>query len=162
HRQCQSHVDVSDQGRPQRGAVAGPGGILMSKTDPTAPGWRDYWKADRPASCVAENPLTQQEIADAWRRWVSQCADGARVLDIATGNGIVLAHAASAARESGRTLALTGIDQADIDPLRHVKNLDEGLRDAKFMGGVTAEKLPFAAASFDVVVSQYGLEYADL
>jgi SAM-dependent methyltransferase len=135
----------------------------MSKADcATSQGWRDYWKADRPASCVAENPVTQQQIADTWRQWFVQRTDGSRILDVATGNGIVLAHAASAARETGRTFELTGIDLADIDPLRHVKDLDAGLRNAIFIGGASVEQLPFAARSFDVVVSQYGLEYAEL
>jgi len=128
----------------------------------TSPGWRDYWKADRPASCIAENPVTQQQIADVWRQWFVQRADGSRILDVATGNGIVLAHAASAARESGRAFQLTGVDLADIDPLRHVKDLDAGLRNATFIGGISAEQLPFAAQGFDAVVSQYGLEYGQL
>ena len=35
-------------------------------------------------------------------------------------------------------------------------------RQARFMGGVAAEELPLPDASFEVVTSQYGLEYADL
>lgn len=135
----------------------------MSKTgSATSHGWHAYWKADRPASCMAENPVTQQQIADAWRQWFVQRPDGSRILDVATGNGIVLAHAAAAARETCRTFELTGIDLADIDPLCHVKDLDTGLRNAIFIGETGAEHLPFAAQSFDVVVSQYGLEYAQL
>jgi len=129
---------------------------------PASRGWRDYWKADRPASCVAENPVTQLEIADSWQQWFAQRAEGCRILDVATGNGILLTHAASAARVSGRTFVLTGIDLADIDPTRHVTDPDGHLRSATFIGGVAAERLPFDAQSFDVVISQYGLEYADL
>jgi SAM-dependent methyltransferase len=36
------------------------------------------------------------------------------------------------------------------------------MRAATFIGSVAAEHLPFEAGSFDVVVSQYGLEYAAL
>lgn len=125
-------------------------------------GWADYWKADCAASCEPENPPTAREIALLWQGWLSAFPDGSRILDIATGNGIVLAHAAGAARALGRRFALTGVDLADIDPPRYVRNLDPTLRTAAFRGGVAAESLPFADSSFDVVVSQYGIEYADL
>jgi ubiquinone/menaquinone biosynthesis C-methylase UbiE len=125
-------------------------------------GWRDYWKADRPASCMPENERTAQEIAATWRKWFGECQGGSRILDIATGNGIVLTHAAAAGRQLNRAFALTGVDLADIDPLRYLSSLEDDMRAAKFIGSVAAERLPFEAGSFDVVVSQYGLEYADL
>jgi len=125
-------------------------------------GWADYWKADCAASCEPENPATAREIASLWQSWLSGFPDGSRILDVATGNGIVLAHAAVAARVRGHRFALTGVDLADIDPPRYVRNLDPALHAATFRGGVAAEELPFTDGSFDVVVSQYGLEYADL
>jgi SAM-dependent methyltransferase len=134
----------------------------MSEEIPGNPGWRDYWKADRRASCMPENERTAQEIAALWQQWFAECPGGSRVLDIATGNGIVLTHAAAAARAHGRAFALTGVDLADIDPLRYVSSLEDDLRAARFFGRVAAEHLPFDDRSFDVVVSQYGLEYAQL
>lgn len=134
----------------------------MSEEIPGNPGWRDYWKADRRASCMPENERTAQEIAALWQQWFAECPGGSRILDIATGNGIVLTHAAAAARAHGRAFALTGVDLADIDPLRYVSSLEDDLRAARFFGRVAAEHLPFDDRSFDVVVSQYGLEYAQL
>jgi ubiquinone/menaquinone biosynthesis C-methylase UbiE len=126
------------------------------------PGWRDYWKADVRASCMPENEQTAPEIAGIWRQWFADCAGGSRILDIATGNGIVLTHAAAAGRAANRAFALTGVDLADIDPLRYVTSLEDDMRAARFIGAVAAEQLPFPADSFEVVVSQYGLEYADM
>jgi SAM-dependent methyltransferase len=134
----------------------------MSDAIVSDPGWRDYWKADRPASCMPEDEATAQQIADVWRGWFAECPGGSRILDIATGNGIVLNHAAAAGRALNRAFALTGVDLADIDPLRYVSSLEDDMRAAQFIGGVAAEHLPFDATSFDVAVSQYGLEYADL
>ncbi|HKU15716.1 MAG TPA: class I SAM-dependent methyltransferase [Steroidobacteraceae bacterium] len=134
----------------------------MSNAIVSNPGWRDYWKADRRASCMPENEHTAQEIAATWQRWFGDCAGGSRILDIATGNGIVLTHAAAAGRALNRAFALTGVDLADIDPLRYVTSLEDDMRAARFIGGVAAEQLPFEAGSFDAVVSQYGLEYADM
>jgi ubiquinone/menaquinone biosynthesis C-methylase UbiE len=125
-------------------------------------GWRDFWKHDFPSSCVPDNPATADAIAATWRGWLEGFPDGSRFLDIATGNGIVLAHAAAAARAAGRRFELTGIDLAEIDPPRYVTSLDPDLAPARFLGRVAAETLPFDDASFDVVVSQHGLEYAGL
>jgi SAM-dependent methyltransferase len=125
-------------------------------------GWADYWKADCAASCEPDNPATALEIARLWQGWLAAFPDGARILDVATGNGIVLAYAASAGRAWGRRFVLTGVDLADIDPPRYLCSIDPALRTAAFRGGVAAEALPFADSSFDVVVSQYGIEYAEL
>lgn len=125
-------------------------------------GWRNYWKEDRHASCVPENPATEREIGEHWINTFCGSADGSRILDIGTGNGIVLAHAATAATRAGKIFRLNGIDLADINPVRYVRDLPECLRKANFVGGVAAESVPFSDACFDVVVSQYGLEYADL
>jgi ubiquinone/menaquinone biosynthesis C-methylase UbiE len=125
-------------------------------------GWRDYWKSDRPSSCIAAQEMARTQIESWWRSYFSELPADSRVLDIATGNGVVLAHAVQAAEDRNIRFDLTGVDLADIDPVRYLSTPPAGLREARFMGGVAAESLPFAAESFDVVVSQYGLEYADL
>ena len=125
-------------------------------------GWQDYWKEDREASCVPESATTAGEIGERWIGLFEALPDGSRIIDVATGNGVLLAHAANAAQKGGRTFALTGVDLADIDPVRYVSTLPELAQQADFRGGVAAESLPFPDASFDVAVSQYGLEYADL
>lgn len=125
-------------------------------------GWHNYWKEDRPASCVPETDQTASDIRECWIALFDDVPDGSRILDVATGNGVVLAHAARAAEKRGIDYSLTGVDLADIDPLRYVTTLPEQLRRAEFRGGVAVESLPFPDGSFDAVVSQYGLEYADL
>ena len=125
-------------------------------------GWRDYWKSDRPASCVPENEATAKEIAEYWIGMFAELPDGSRVLDIATGNGIILAHAATAAGQGGKTFELTGVDLAEIEPRQFLSDFPAGFENVRFVGGTAAESLPFGDAEFDVVVSQYGLEYAQL
>jgi SAM-dependent methyltransferase len=125
-------------------------------------GWDEYWSADRQASCVPENPELARTIAAFWIAQFAACGPEARILDVGTGNGIVLAYAAEAARRRGHRFSLTGVDLAAIDPARFVPGLAAQLSAATFRGGVAAEQLPFADGSFDLVCSQYGLEYADL
>ena len=125
-------------------------------------GWKDYWKEDRTASCLPQSEETAVEIGNQWIDLLAGLPDGTRVLDVATGNGVLLGYAAVAAENNGNRFSLTGVDLAEIDPLHYVSNLPAGLQDATFIGGTPAERLPFRDAEFDVVVSQYGLEYADL
>jgi len=121
-------------------------------------GWQDYWREQRVAACMPDNPASAAAIEAHWRALFSTLSEGSRVLDLATGNGVLLLWAA----QSGRRLARTGVDLADIDPTRFLGEQAPLLADAQFLGKTSIEALPFAEASFDVVVSQYGLEYADL
>ena len=125
-------------------------------------GWRRFWRENRLAACVPDNPNSAAAIEAHWSGFFSQFPAGNRVLDIATGNGVLLVWGARAARAAGRELTLTGIDLADIDPARFLPEHRADLAAARFIGKTAAESLPFADGSFDVVVSQYGLEYADL
>jgi len=125
-------------------------------------GWRHYWRENRLAACVPENPDSAAAIETHWTEFFSKLPAGNRVLDIATGNGVLLVWVSRAARAAGRELTLTGIDLAEIDPARFLPEHRIDLAAAQFIGNTAAESLPFADGSFDVVVSQYGLEYADI
>jgi len=103
-------------------------------------------------------------IADFWRRRFADLAPGARVLDIATGNGAVPLLAIEAADRSGIGIRIDGVDLAEIDPAARVQDPDLGaaLRRVRFHSRTPAESLPFADACIDLVCSQYGLEYSHL
>jgi ubiquinone/menaquinone biosynthesis C-methylase UbiE len=120
--------------------------------------WREFWKSDRVASCVPQNEATQYQIAQHWRNFFAGLPAHSRILDVATGNGFVLRQAASI----GVHFSLTGVDLASIDPHRYVAPTGDGGCDMRFLANVDAESLPFPDNCFDAVVSQYGLEYADL
>lgn len=137
-------------------------GALTKPPPRSGQGWTRYWREGWAASCVPDSERATREIRERWIRWFADLPDGSRVLDLGTGNGILLAHAAAAAQQQGRRFSLTGVDLADIDPLRWLSSLPPGLRRARFLGGVAAERLPLAAGAFDAAVSQYGLEYADI
>ena len=125
-------------------------------------GWRHYWRENRLAACVPDNPASAAAIEAHWAGFFAEFPTGTRALDIATGNGVLLVWGVRAARAAGRELTLTGVDLADIDPARFLPEHRDELAAARFIGRTAAESLPFADGSFDVVVSQYGLEYADL
>ncbi len=113
--------------------------------------WAEYWTSAggaRPA-CLP-NAKSGVEAAQrlVWTAFAKTLPRRAKVLDIGTGDGAVLA--ALAAR---RDLDLTGVDNAPALP-----RAPKGMR---LMANVPAEQLPFGDGRFDAVVSQFGFEYAD-
>lgn len=93
-----------------------------------------------------------------WKSIFSGLETGARVLDLATGNGalprLLFQHGA------GRELHCDAVDVADVHP-PWIDELAQGPRSRLcFHGGVRVEQLPFDDGRFALVCSQYGIEYA--
>ena len=78
------------------------------------------------------------------------------MLDLATGNGALplLLWQCTEGRHGIRTDA---VDLAQVAPAWHEAASQPGI---SFHSGVSMEHLPFPDSTFDLVVSQYGLEYA--
>lgn len=129
--------------------------------------WSDYWRTGQLHACTAEFPENaRQAIAAKWQATFAGLERGDSILDIATGNGALVALVAeSAAPELG--LSVTGVDLAEIDPQANAgfggatEAAAAGIAELSFRGGMDAAALPFGDQSFTLVVSQFGLEYAD-
>ena len=93
-------------------------------------------------------------VAALWTDFFASLTQGARVLDVCTGNGALI----YIAQDVRGDLALTGIDKAAIDPAAYVRAADASRAD--FRGKVDASALPFEDGAYQAVVSQYGIEYA--
>ncbi|MEM9384067.1 MAG: methyltransferase domain-containing protein [Pseudomonadota bacterium] len=121
--------------------------------------WSLYWAGGSLDSCLpaGTNDGDANPVRQLWSDLASSLAPGSRVLDLATGNGTVPVTLLRA----NPALEVTGVDQAEIDPLGAVSDVPE-LKQVSFQGRVDVADLPFPAASFDVVTSQYGVEYGAL
>ena len=122
--------------------------------------WDSFWRYDRLSSFHAAPgaPNYGPPIADGWSAFFAKLPDGARVLDLCTGNGAIAVMAVAA----DKGFAVTGADLADVRPTAFVtRNLDE-LKQVEFLAGTPAEHLPLDDRSVDAVISQYGIEYSDL
>jgi SAM-dependent methyltransferase len=124
--------------------------------------WSRHWASGAAHSCVGTyGPLYGGAIAAFWRAVLARLPAAARVLDIATGNGalprLIVEDPALPARPTCDAIDLAAIAPGWIDALPAVQR-----QRVRFHAGVAAEDLPFALGSFDLVVSQYGIEYADL
>lgn len=116
-------------------------------TDHSSDAWGAFW-AQQPGGCLPQGQGSLGAIQEAvWRRFAAILPQGARVLDLATGDGRVMGwiHGERA------DLELEGIDLAPALPAPPA-----GTRSR---GGIAMEALPFAECAFDAVVSQFGFEY---
>ncbi|HEX8644808.1 MAG TPA: class I SAM-dependent methyltransferase [Allosphingosinicella sp.] len=114
--------------------------------------WTDYWASggSRGAGCLpnAAGPVEQAQRR-IWQEFARSLPKGARVIDLATGNGIVPGWMTAARRD----LKAVGVDSAAALP--------PAPAGVTLKAGVALERLPFPHSSFDAATSQFGIEYGD-
>lgn len=117
--------------------------------------WSDFWAQNRnsgnaggclPAKWQGIDAAQQR----AWTAFASTLPKKAQVLDIATGDGRVMAWLLKTRRD----LKIMGVDMAP--------QLPPPPKGTKIKAGVSMESLPLPADKFDAVVSQFGFEYGNL
>jgi ubiquinone/menaquinone biosynthesis C-methylase UbiE len=125
--------------------------------------WSRYWKQDVLHSLPGS--FSGNYAGRIERFWLDNFAalgSGRRMLDIATGNGPIPQLACTHC--TGRATGMPRIDAIDLAQVAPawVSSQSTPCREAlHFHSGVSAEALPFDDASFDLVTSQYGIEYCD-
>ena len=125
--------------------------------------WENYYRSGAlsTAPMDADDGFTL-ELAEAWTSFFEELPRAANVLDIGTGNGVVLAFAAALGARLNREWALHGTDLAQIDPVRDVPQGGQRFLNCRFYPGVSNEALPFENDTFDAVCGHYALEYSDI
>ena len=134
--------------------------------DASAAHWSDYWATGALTSLPEDFAFNYDgEVADFWYEQFDALPASASLLDICTGNGPIALLAAGYARQANKSVDITAVDAAAIRPDEiarrrpDVAGLVEGIR---FVGQTPVESLPFEDGSFDLITSQYGLEYCRL
>ena len=118
--------------------------------------WKSYWASGNLHSCVTSYDGNYSGAIGAfWADAFSGLATQSRVLDLATGNGAIpkLLHGFK-----GADVQIDAVDAAQIAPPWHMPAEHSHIR---FHSGIWMEHLPFIDASFDMVCSQFGIEYAE-
>lgn len=117
-------------------------------------GWSDYWQKDGAEGEVFVNAQGDRHpaLAQFWQQHFSQLDAGTRIIDIASGAGSIYAHLPE---DHGFELFASDISDIALNAL------------AKRFANVTtlvcsADQVPLDDASFDLVISQFGVEYAGL
>lgn len=127
--------------------------MKKNRTNKKTEAWTHYWKsaAKDSSGCIPGAPASVAELLKGiWADFFETLPRQAKLLDLGTGGGAVLREA-----QAGRPdLQLTGVDSAKVLP-------DLGGKVAMFPD-IYLEKLPFKDGSFDVITSQFAIEYASL
>lgn len=124
--------------------------------------WNSYWSKTKSLNSFAEGEHSQGytgDIADFWNRLFSTLSQESTLLDLATGNGGL----AVLAQQSNSSFMVFASDAATIDPLALYSAEDPiypVLKKIKFIAEMTSEALTFPDQKFNLVMSQFGFEYA--
>jgi ubiquinone/menaquinone biosynthesis C-methylase UbiE len=121
---------------------------LMADAERKPRYWDHYWQTGQ-ASCCDDriSPSAAEAVESVWRRAFGALPAGARALDLCTGNGAVLEIGTA----SAPGIVGVGVDAASIRPALQ----EDGIEFVR----AEADKLPLADDSFDIVTSQFGIEY---
>ncbi|MEE4296339.1 MAG: class I SAM-dependent methyltransferase [Wenzhouxiangella sp.] len=127
--------------------------------------WSAYWARGALTSLPDDFASNYDgEIAEFWFAEFARLPDPSAILDACTGNGALAFLAAAYAQDHKRDIAVTAVDAARIDPQKAVAS-NTRLKDLpariNFIAGTPIEQFSAEANSFDLVASQYGLEYCD-
>lgn len=123
--------------------------------------WSQYWSRGAEHSCGGSYQGGYGEaIAQYWRAGFEMLPPQARVLDIGTGNGPLPRILLNLGMQPD--LQCDAIDLATVAPAWLNELTAEKRQRIRFHSNCQAEQLPFASQIFDMVVSQWGLEYSDL
>ncbi len=126
----------------------------------------EQWEAYYRSGALATGPAGPDggydlEIRQAWVEFFSTLRDGARILDVGTGNGVVALLAAETAAARAKKWEIHASDLADINPTHDLAEGAHRMAGIQFHPRVATEKLPFEAQSLDAVSGHYALEYTD-
>jgi ubiquinone/menaquinone biosynthesis C-methylase UbiE len=125
--------------------------------------WETYYRGGGLVTCpTGPDSNYTLEARDVWVEFFASLPDGARIVDLGTGNGPIPLIAKDVAAAAGRSFEIHGVDLAQIAPERDVADGAMLFAGIRFHPGTSAERLPFESASVDAVTGQYALEYTDV
>ena len=127
--------------------------------------WSDYWSR----ACLTSLPQDfarnyDGEVADFWNTVFAGVPENGNMVDLCTGNGAIALLAAAFATQQDRELSVTAVDAATIRPdviAEHFPEQAGFISKVRFVGGSRVEELELPSGTFDLVTSQYGIEYCD-
>ncbi len=124
--------------------------------------WERFHQGGTLATCPT-SPVGgyDEELEAVWVDFFTPLPNDASILDVATGNGAVLAIASETNRRLKKRWQLHGSDLARINPVSHVRDGKNLFAGCTFHPEVATEALPFSDSSLDAVCGQYALEYSD-
>lgn len=123
--------------------------------------WTRHWATGAAHSCVGSyGDCYGGATAEFWRFVFSPLTAADRVLDLATGSGALPRLLLDLCPDTA--CEVDAVDLAVIEPAWLAALPVPTRGRVRLHGNQAIEQLPFADGSFDLIVSQYGIEYSDL
>ena len=126
--------------------------------------WSEYWRKGTITTFHGRFGQNYDgKVRDHWHAILDRLPKGARIVDLATGNGAIALLAAQHGRRHDKQFEITAVDYAEIDPpsLFSKTAFAEDLGIIRFLSNTPIEATGLPDDAFDLAVSQFGLEYAD-
>lgn len=124
--------------------------------------WDRQWRGKILSTCAQHlDPEGARELGAGWAGFFGGLPEGAKILDIGTGNGIVPLIAVQVSNAAGKGFEVHGADYAQIDPAKTLPEQKALLARVTFHPETPTEDLPFKAGFFDAVTAQHAFEYGD-
>lgn len=128
---------------------------MSNHTSSNVDAWTDFWATGSLHSCAGSyDGGYGGAIANFWVQITQSIGPSDRILDIATGNGPLPRLLFD--RFGASSPEIHAIDRAEIRPNWYKP---DSMGSIHFHSGMDATALPFADASFDWIISQFGFEY---
>ncbi len=121
--------------------------------------WDAYWRNAESSAAHLDGGPQDDALEKFWRQFfteqIASLDKPCSLLDIACGNGAVPRFALSSSRQLDAAASIYGLD----DSLAAVKEM---VRRDSTLNGIAApvSQMPFSDDTFDIVTSQFGIEYA--
>ena len=126
------------------------------QTTQSAESWDTYWQGTGDIAAFSSGGVSHPAIAAFWHDLftnISSQQQSVNLLDVATGNGAILEIASSILDDTSTTMSCVDLSEAAIENVA-----------ARFpkVTGVVADALsmPMASEQYNLVTSQFGVEYA--
>jgi ubiquinone/menaquinone biosynthesis C-methylase UbiE len=125
--------------------------------------WSSFWRQGFITTFGASKPNNYDGVVqEFWFKHFAGLPNGARVLDIATGNGAIATLAADFSSQFAKNFAITATDLAEVnDEIIHGSSAQDARQNIRFISHMPCEQQPFEDNSFDLVTSQFGFEYSN-
>ncbi|WP_313251722.1 class I SAM-dependent methyltransferase [Stenotrophomonas sp.] len=123
--------------------------------------WTRLWRTGVLHSCASGIDGNYDDgFARFWLRQFEPLHEGARIIDVGTGNGAIPLLAQSISQARNLHWQLHGVDIADIDPPGSIDARSCTYQGIAFHPNTSMTELPFGDGAADLICSQFAFEYA--
>lgn len=122
--------------------------------------WTNYWSQNSVQSCAEAVKSRNSDINKFWDSCSLNIEESHHVLDLCSGKGAVIGTLISSQKKhTGQCGLYTGIDISDLKESDLVEEVKQNKHKVNFLFKTSIDDIPLSDDTFDLVTSQFGIEY---